>query len=212
LRVAIVNDFPLVTAGVAALLEPFGDRVRVETYDGELPPRDRVDVVLFDPFGRPDAMHRLREICRETSATVLVYAWATTQEHINDALQAGAAGLLAKTMDGEALVAALERIVSDRAEPAGPSSASGRAPVAAWPGQSAGLTPRETEVVALIVSGMSNRDIASALYLSINSVKTYIRTAYRKMGTTNRAQAVVWGVGHGFGPRPPQARSRVGAR
>ena len=47
-----------------------------------------------------------------------------------------------------------------------------------------GLTAREAEIIALITQGLSNQEIAERSYLSINSVKTYIRTAYRKMGVT----------------------------
>ena len=62
------------------------------------------------------------------------------------------------------------------------------------------LSTRETEIVALIVRGLSNQEIAEAAYLSINSVKTYIRTAYRKMGVKTRPQAVLWLLRNGFDP------------
>jgi DNA-binding CsgD family transcriptional regulator len=78
-----------------------------------------------------------------------------------------------------------------------------------WPGAEHGLTARESEIVALIARGLSNRDIAERSYLSINSVKTYIRTAYRKVGVTRRAQAVVWGMQHGL--EPDRQRSVAGA-
>ncbi|WP_193609164.1 LuxR C-terminal-related transcriptional regulator [Nocardioides lijunqiniae] len=64
------------------------------------------------------------------------------------------------------------------------------------------LSSRETEILSLIVRGLSNQEIADAAYLSINSVKTYIRTAYKKMGVTRRSQAVVWAMQHGFEPPP----------
>ena len=63
-----------------------------------------------------------------------------------------------------------------------------------WPGQSVGLSARESEVVALITQGYTNNDIASRSYLSINSVKSYIRSAYRKIGVERRSQAVRWGM------------------
>jgi DNA-binding NarL/FixJ family response regulator len=65
-------------------------------------------------------------------------------------------------------------------------------------GQEAGLSPRESSVLALVTGGLGNQDIADELYLSINSVKTYIRSAYRKIGVTSRAQAVSWAIQHGF--------------
>ena len=70
----------------------------------------------------------------------------------------------------------------------------------AWPGQKFGLTAREAEVVALITQGFTNQEIADKVYLSINSVKTYIRTAYRKMDVQRRSQAVAWGMSNGFTP------------
>ena len=60
------------------------------------------------------------------------------------------------------------------------------------------LSPREHDVLRLIAGGLSNQEIAATLYVSINSVKTYIRSAYRKIGVGRRSQAVVWAVQHGL--------------
>ena len=57
-------------------------------------------------------------------------------------------------------------------------------------------------MLAFITQGLTNAQIARNLYLSINSVKSYIRAAYRKIGVTSRSQAVAWGMQHGFAPRP----------
>ena len=65
-------------------------------------------------------------------------------------------------------------------------------------GQDVGLSRREAEVLGFVVCGFSNQDIASSLFLSINSVKTYIRSAYRKIGVTTRSQAVAIGMELGF--------------
>ena len=75
-------------------------------------------------------------------------------------------------------------------------------PELTWPGQPFGLTVRESEIVALVCEGLSNQEIANNLYLSINSVKTYIRTAYRKIGVSTRTKAVLWGLDNGFKPEP----------
>ena len=69
-----------------------------------------------------------------------------------------------------------------------------------WPGRSFGLSPREAEILALITQGLTNKEIAGRVYLSINSVKTYIRSAYRKINVERRPQAVLWGVQNGFRP------------
>jgi NarL family two-component system response regulator LiaR len=65
-----------------------------------------------------------------------------------------------------------------------------------------GLTGREIEVLALIGEGLTNQEIADRVFISINSVKTYIRSAYRKIGVKSRSQAAVWGLQHGIVRRP----------
>jgi DNA-binding NarL/FixJ family response regulator len=70
--------------------------------------------------------------------------------------------------------------------------------LAVAPGAGVGLTERETEVLTLITLGHTNQEIARTLYLSPNSIKTYVRTAYRKIGAASRSQAVSWAIRHGF--------------
>ena len=60
------------------------------------------------------------------------------------------------------------------------------------------LTDREAEILALITQGKSNAEVAATTFLSPNTVKSYIRTIYRKIDVTSRTQAVLWGVRHGF--------------
>lgn len=60
------------------------------------------------------------------------------------------------------------------------------------------LSERETQVLTLIAQGRSNQEIAAALYLGLNTVKTYIRTAYRKISATRRSQAVIWAHQYGI--------------
>jgi DNA-binding CsgD family transcriptional regulator len=67
-----------------------------------------------------------------------------------------------------------------------------------YPGKDVGLTRRESEILGLIVQGRSNQQTADGLFLSINSVKSYIRSTYRKIGVSTRSQAVAWGIQHGF--------------
>ena len=78
-----------------------------------------------------------------------------------------------------------------------------------WPGRQESLSERESEVISLIVQGLSNEQVADRAFLSINTVKSYIRTSYRKMGVTTRSQAVLWGVDHGFRPDRVRLRSDV---
>ena len=55
-------------------------------------------------------------------------------------------------------------------------------------------------MIALITQGLGNEEIADRMFMSINTVKTYIRTAYRKIGVDSRARAILWGVDNGFRP------------
>lgn len=64
------------------------------------------------------------------------------------------------------------------------------------------LTPREVDILTRITNGMSNDEIASDLYVSINTIKTYVRSSYRKIGVARRSQAVVWGVRNGLLAKP----------
>jgi DNA-binding NarL/FixJ family response regulator len=73
-------------------------------------------------------------------------------------------------------------------------------------GQEVELTAREVLILSGIAKGMRNRDIAVLHALSPNTIKSYIRSAYRKMGVTSRAQAVSWCLRHGFEPADERLR------
>jgi len=201
-RIAVINDYELVVAGIAAVLEPYADRVRVVELDSRMPVVSDVDVVLYDTFGQVqgDALD-VDDLVRDGSARVVVFSWNLDADLVDRALARGASGYLSKSLSGQEIATAVERIaagevvVPDVGTRADDGEQFGR-----WPGDRAGLSARESEMVALIVQGLANKEIATRTYLSINSVKTYIRTAYRKIGVTTRAQAVVWGMANGFEP------------
>jgi DNA-binding NarL/FixJ family response regulator len=210
-RVAIVNDYELVVVGVAALLEPFRDRIQVVELDSGLPVgRHDVDVILYDTFGQVQGKGvDVEALVSGGDAKVVIYSWNLHGELVKDSLAAGAAAYLSKGLEAEELVRAIEQVhFGDLVVPEGGGTVSPK-PESVWPGKDQGLTVRESEIVALITQGLSNQEIADRSYLSINSVKTYIRTAYRKMGVERRSQAVLWGIKHGFQPdvvrhvRPP---------
>ncbi|QCW51625.1 response regulator transcription factor [Nocardioides dongxiaopingii] len=67
------------------------------------------------------------------------------------------------------------------------------------PDRLSGLSPREVQVLAAIAAGKSNGEIAQEIYLGLNTIKTYIRTAYRKIGVTTRPNAILWALDHGLG-------------
>ena len=203
LRVAIVNDYDLVVAGVAAMLEPHHERVAVVELDSNLPVVSEVDVILYDTFGQVqgDGVD-LEDLVRGSGARVVIFSWNTQPDLVERAIRKGASGYLSKELSSEEVVGALESVHEGKIVVPHPSLSPAHEAKGDWPGREAGLTAREAEVLALITQGFSNQEIAERSYLSINSVKTYIRTAYRKIGVTRRAQAVVWGMKHGFEPTP----------
>jgi DNA-binding NarL/FixJ family response regulator len=202
LRVAIVNDYQLVAAGVAAMLAPFDREISVVQFVGTVPPAGSADVVLLDVFAAPDPLARLATVIATTRAPVIMYSWGEDPAQAEAALRAGAAGFCSKASGGAELVAAIRKVQAGDRHVGAPSS--GRPVMSDWPGQAQGLTAREGEIVALIASGLSNAEIAATCFLSINSVKTYIRTAYQKMGAKNRSHAVLWAVSNGVVSQRPR--------
>ena len=168
------------------------------------------DVILYDTFGRlPDVDEKLRMIVGANDARVIVHSWDDYPEEA--ARRQGAAGYLSKSLGADELVAAIVAIHDGRPVPDGARTGTGDAgePVLTWPGQVDGLTQRESEMLSFITRGLTNDQIARRAYLSINTVKTYIRAAYRKIGVTNRAQAVAWAtVTASTPPRTSTPRNR----
>jgi DNA-binding NarL/FixJ family response regulator len=202
IRVALVNDYDVVVAGVARMLDPYRDRVVVAEIATNEPVEDSVDVALYDNFAQPesdrDEVSTL--VANPHCRRVAVYTWNFHPDLIQDARKRGVHGYLSKALPARELVGALEAVhagevvISDA--PPRPRSAPGLD----WPGRGEGLTDRESEILALITQGMSNAKVAELTYLSPNTVKSYIRAIYRKIGAGSRTQAVLWGVRHGFTP------------
>lgn len=200
IRVAVNDDYELVVSGVAGILAPYADRVAVVELDANVPTTSDVDIVLYDTFGQDQGADiDISSLDRAGGPKVVVFSWNIQRELVHGAISAGASGYLWKGMPAPDMVAALEEVHAGRTVTP-PSDASPDLETGAWPGQEFGLTAREAEVVALITQGFTNQELADKVYLSINSVKSYIRTAYKKMGVTRRSQAVAWGLNHGFAP------------
>ncbi|HEX7134867.1 MAG TPA: response regulator transcription factor [Iamia sp.] len=207
--VGVIDDYDVIVQGVAALLAPHPDLVRVVDCSTRGGPNERVDVALLDCFALPDhggEMIRLAAVHRNVGK-VAVYTWASTPELIDAAFGFGASGYLGKGLSGRQLAQALvavhkgELVVSTGERRPGPRPReTGTGVGRRWPGQELGLTERESEVLALITQGQRTADIASALFLSVNSIKTHTRNVFRKIGVSSRTEAALWGVDHGFRP------------
>ncbi len=202
ITIALVDDYDVVLIGVTHMFDRYRDRIVVAEIDTNKPLHDPVDIVLYDSFAQPESDHEEIGILVRNPAAhrVVVYTWNFHPALIASAQKQGAHGYLSKALPARDLVAALEAVhagdlvVSDP-PPRAPSTSGLN-----WPGRGEGLTDRESEILALITQGKNNADVASLTYLSPNTVKSYIRTIYRKIGVESRTQAVLWGVSNGFSP------------
>jgi DNA-binding NarL/FixJ family response regulator len=199
LRLAIVDDYAVVIAGVASFLA--AERIDVVETGATSPVVTDVDIVLYDTFGQVEGTGiDLEEFVRDSGAKVVIYSWNLQPQMIREAVAGGARGYLSKVLTGPQVVAALERVMNGEIVIITGDNETSVDSVGDWPGREAGLSPREAEIIALITQGLTNQQIAERVFLSINSVKTYIRSAYRKIGAERRSQAVLWGTQNGFQP------------
>ncbi|WP_121191658.1 response regulator transcription factor [Motilibacter peucedani] len=184
------------------MLDPYRDRVLVCEIDANADVVDAVDIALYDSFAQPESDHSEIRVLVDNPrcSRVVVYTWNFDPDLVESALAQGASGYLSKTLGARELVEALEAVhAGERVVSSQPARARS-APGLDWPGRTEGLTDREAEILALITQGKSNAEVAALTYLSPNTVKSYIRTTYRKIDVQSRTQAVLWGVAHGFTP------------
>jgi NarL family two-component system response regulator LiaR len=193
LRITLINDDEVIARGVASMLHEHVERLELVSLSG--PIMEAIDIALYDNFGsesdgRSDISYLLADprIRRVVVYTSNFQPWLAA-----DLLEQGASGYLSKGLTSHQLVAALIAI-NDGDVVVAPQPTSTLVAEGNWPGHENGLTEREAEVLSLISMGLSNDDIAEQLGLSINSIKSYIRSAYRKIDVDSRTQAVLWGV------------------
>lgn len=196
-----MNDYEVVVAGVHQMLQPFSDRIQVVELDSGVPVATDVDVLLYDAFSRQRVTGPVEQVVADTPAAVVLYTWHLSPELVRECLDKGVQGCVSKMVEAHELVEAIEKVAGGSvviSPDPGPHLEPAHGD---WPGRQHGLSARESEVIALIAQGLSNQEIADRAYLSINSVKTYIRSAYRKIGVQRRTQAVLWATDHDIVPR-----------
>ncbi|GAB3164338.1 hypothetical protein GCM10027059_20260 [Myceligenerans halotolerans] len=136
---------------------------------------------------------------------VLVVTTFDLDDYVFGALEAGASGFLLKDCEPEELITAVRRLAAgegmvDQAVTRRVITEFARRTrrTATAPGPAAALTERETEIVRLLASGMSNAEIARELYVETSTVKSHLGRAMTKIGTRDRVQTVVWAYRHGL--------------
>ncbi len=209
IRVALVNDYMIVLEGLRSLLKSSEPEIKVVELDVRKKPRRGVDVTLLDTYGELDTFdQRLRSLGADPeNGAIVVFSFSDRPQAVRRALRAGAQGFISKAVprqqivDGIEAAARGERVVlTQRSQHAQIDEA------LRWPGRDIGLTERESELLSLLPTGMTNRELGRHLYVSENTIKTQLRHLYTKLDVRNRAQAASL-AGQGIlGDRRSQAK------
>ncbi|NCA72022.1 MAG: response regulator, partial [Sphingobacteriia bacterium] len=169
----------------------------------------RPDLILLDlnmkGLNGIQTLERLRKT--DLDSRILMLTVSDSEEDVVAALRAGADGYLLKDMEPEEILASLRdagrgrlvicpslteliaRALRADAQPVRPDSA--------------GLTPREREVLRLIAEGISNKLIARELDLSLGTIKVHVKHILKKLGVRSRVEAAVWAIRQGAADDPP---------
>ena len=200
IRILVVDDHHVVRQGLVALLRTVPDmNVVGEASDGkqavEMFRQYRPDVTVMDlRLPVMSGVDAIREIRREfSSARIIVLTTFDGDEDIYRALQAGARGYLLKDMLGDDLTDAIRAVHAGKSRiPA--AIAQRLAERVSGPD----LTPREMDVLKLIVAGKSNKEIGRELFISEATVKTHINSLLSKLGVSDRTQAATTALQRGI--------------
>ena len=211
IRVAIADDHPLLREAMRNVLAQHEDmEVLGEASDGEeavkLSSELKPDVVVMDivmpKLNGIEATRQIRKISPTTA--VLVLTAYDDDRYVIGLLEAGAAGYLLKSARGEALVKAIRAVLAGELvlHPAIIAKIMKYgiriAVEGGKPKVEEQLSDREMEILKLAARGMSNKDIAKKLFLSIRTVKAHLSNIFNKMGVASRTEAIVKGVREGW--------------
>jgi two-component system, NarL family, response regulator LiaR len=201
IRIALVDDHRVVTRSLKAYLESFPDfevvgiaasGEEILKHLSEWRPR----IVLLDLLmpGGWDGIETTRRILEHSPDVRVIALTASLDEpRMMGVLRAGAAGYIRKDAEPETLLAAVRAVARGRSY-IDPSVA--RLALSAAPREE--LTARETEVLRRLAQGLSNKEIAEALSISEETVKTHVSNVLAKLEAENRAQAIVQGLKRGL--------------
>ncbi|MGZ0212732.1 MAG: response regulator [Actinomycetales bacterium] len=206
IRVVVADDHPIVRSGIVGLLGSADDiEVVGEASDGAeavaLATQLSPDVVLMDlrmpGLGGAEATAQL--VAARPEVRVLILTTYESDENILTAIEAGASGYLLKAAPQDEILAGLRSVARGEVALA-PSIAALLVTRMREPAK-VSLTERETQVLALVAEGNSNRAIAAALFLSEATVKTHLIHVFEKLDVRDRTRAVTKAMELGLLPR-----------
>jgi DNA-binding NarL/FixJ family response regulator len=203
IRVGLISDQPVVRVGVRSMVEPYADRVVVVDIGPEADLGD-AQVVLYDVLllSHGDGKD-LETAVKAHPGRVLALSRELQPGLTARALGMGAITSVSLGIEADELVETVEAFAAGHLEDGSQADLDNQAVLRRQQGRDVNLSPRELDVLGLIVQGRSNDEITDELYITINTLKTVIRSVYRKIGVTSRSQAVAWGVEHGFPTAEP---------
>ena len=207
ISVLIADDHDVIRSGVEVLLESSHFRVVASAANVaqlvRLARKHKPDVLLLDVrLGDEDGLDAIRRVRSAAPKTrIVIFSAFDNPTYVARAVAAGANDYLLKTADRDTLLAALDNAVAD-----GPPTRTGmlRSVAASMtkqdvPGDAnVPLTPRELQTLRLIAMGLSNREIADTMGISIETVKEHVQNLLRKLAVNDRTQAAVWEVKSGM--------------
>jgi DNA-binding NarL/FixJ family response regulator len=164
------------------------------------------DVVLFNAQGRgTDGLASAADMAEKCQPSrVVIFTEDADERHLFEALRHGISGYLLKSLSGPQLAEYMVRarggeVVLDPAMAAKVAMRAARlGDGRGWPGSDIGLSHRESTVLSHLADGQSNRQIAESLVVGSETVKTHLRSIYRKMGVNDRSQAVASALRQGM--------------
>ncbi len=205
LRILIADDHQIVRRGLRMTIEAEKDmQVAADAENGSqvlsLIKKHKPDIVLMDmQMPEMDGVDALKQLRVEFPALpVLILTTFSDDAHVYAALRAGASGFLLKEMNGDELVSAIRGAAQGKPQlhPEIARRLMARAPMPDDPFES--LTERERDILKLIAKSMSNKEIASQLFLTEMTVKGYVSDLFAKLGVNDGTQAALMAVRFGL--------------